>query len=60
MHCGVNFRASVFRFLYQVSFEGAVVDEAMSIMQSIWVPKDTWEPFIVRVVNDKGVDYPAL
>ena len=36
------------------------MDEAMSMMQSIWIPNDTWEAFIVRVVNDRGVDYPAL
>ena len=59
VHCEVNFRASVFGFLYQVLFEGADVDEAMSLMQSIWVPNDTWEAFIVRVMNDNGVDYPA-
>ena len=60
VHCEVNSRASVFDFLYQVLFEGADVDEAMSMMQSIWVAHDTWEAFIVRVVNDNGVDYPAL
>ena len=60
VHCEVNFRASVFGFLNQVLFEGADVDEAMSMMQSIWVANDTWEAFIVRVVNDKGVEYPAL
>ena len=60
LHCEVNFRASVFGFLYQVLFEGADVDEAMSLMQSIWVPNDTWEAFIVRVMNDRGVDYPVL
>ena len=51
---------NVFGFLYQVLFEGADVDAAMSLMQSIWVPNDTWEAFIVRVMNDKGIDYPAL
>ena len=60
VHCEVNFRASVFGFLYQVLFEGADVDEAMLLMQSIWVPNDTWEAFIVRVMNDKGIDYPVL
>ena len=60
VHCEVNFRASVFGFLYHVLFEGADIDEAMTLMQSIWVPNDTWEAFIVRVMNDKGVDYPAL
>lgn len=60
VHCEVNFRASVFGFLYQVLFAGADVDEALSQMQSIWVPNDTWEAFIVRVMSDKGVDYPPL
>ena len=60
VHCEVNFRASVFGFLYQVIYEGADVDEAMSLMQSIWVPNDTWEAFIVRVMSDRGIDYPAL
>ena len=60
VHCEVNFRASVFGFLYQVLYEGADVDEAMSLMQSIWVPNDTWKAFIVRVMSDRGIDYPAL
>lgn len=60
VHCEVNFRASVFGFLYQVLHEGADLDEALSQMQSIWVPNDTWEAFIVRVMSDEGVDYPPL
>lgn len=57
VHCEVNFRASVFGFLYQVLYEGADLDEAMSLMQSIWVPNTTWEAFIARVISDKGIDY---
>ena len=60
VHCEVNFRASVFGFLYEVLYEGADVDEAVSLMQSIWVPNDTWEAFIVRVMSDTGGDYPTL
>jgi protein tyrosine phosphatase (PTP) superfamily phosphohydrolase (DUF442 family) len=60
VHCEVNFRASVFGFLYQVLFEGADVDETISMMQSIWVPNDTWEAFIARVMSDNGVDYQSL
>ena len=60
VHCEVNFRASVVGFLYQVLYESADMDEAMPLMQSIWVPNDTWEAFIVRVMNDKGFDYSAL
>ena len=60
VHCEVNFRASVFGFLYQVLYEGADVDAAMSLMHSIWVPNDTWEAFIARVMTDNGVDYQPL
>mgnify|MGYP001261799410 FL=1 len=60
VHCEVNFRAAVFGFLHQVLYEGADVDDAMSLMQSTWVPNDTWEAFMRRVMNDKRLDYPAL
>ena len=60
VHCEVNFRASVFGFLYQVLYAGADMDDAMSVMQSVWVPNDTWQGFIVRVMNEKGFDYPAF
>ena len=60
VHCEVNFRASVFGFLYQVLYEGADLDEAMSLMQSIWVPNATWDAFIARVMGYKGIDYPPL
>ena len=60
VHCEVNFRASVFGFLYQVLHRGADMDDAMSMMQSVWVPNDTWQAFIVRVMNEKGFDYPRL
>ena len=60
VHCEVNFRASVFGFLYQVLFAGADVDESLSQMQSIWVPNDTWEAFIVRVMSERGINYQPL
>ena len=60
VHCEVNFRASVFGFLYQVLYEDAHVDEALSLMQSIWIPNDTWEAFIDRVTRDRGFDYQPL
>ena len=60
VHCEVNFRASVFGFLHQVLYEGVDVDAAMSLMHSIWVPNDTWEAFIARVMTDNGVDYQPL
>ena len=60
VHCEVNFRASVFGFLYQVIYEGMDVDEAMSLMHAIWIPSDTWEHFIARVLDRHGFDYEPL
>ena len=60
VHCEVNFRASVFGFLYQVIYEGVDVDEAMSLMHAIWIPNDNWERFIARVLDQHGVRYEPL
>lgn len=60
VHCEVNFRASVFGFLYQVIYEGVDVDAAMSLMHAIWIPNDTWERFIARVLDQHGIRYEPL
>lgn len=60
VHCEVNFRASVFGFLYQVIYEEVDVDEAMSLMRTIWIPNDTWERFIARVLDQHGIRYEPL
>ena len=49
----LNFRASVFGCLWQILHEGADLDEVMLMMQSTWVPNDTHQAFIVRVMNEK-------
>ncbi len=60
VHCEVNFRASVFGFLYQVIYLGTPVEEARSLLTSIWIPNETWETFIVSVLAEKGVEYPGV
>lgn len=60
LHCEVNFRASVFGFLYQVIYEGVPMDEAISLMHAIWVPNEVWEEFIVRVLTVNGLDYQGM
>ena len=60
VHCEVNFRASVFGFLYQVIYEGVDADAAMSLMHAIWIPNDTWERFIARVLDQHGIRYEPL
>ena len=60
LHCEVNFRASVFGFLYQVIFESVPMDEAISLMHAIWIPNEVWEDFIVRVLTVNGLDYQGM
>ena len=60
VHCEVNFRASVFGFLYQVIYLGTPVEEAWSLLTRIWIPNETWETFIVSVLTDKGIAYPGV
>ena len=60
VHCEVNFRASVFGFLYQVIYLGTPAEEAQSLLTSIWIPNEIWEKFIVSVLAEKGVEYPGV
>ena len=57
VHCEVNFRASVFGFLYQIIYRGMPIDEARSRLNNIWIPNTTWEGYITAVLLDKGIDY---
>jgi protein tyrosine phosphatase (PTP) superfamily phosphohydrolase (DUF442 family) len=57
VHCEVNFRASVFGFLYQVIYLGMALDDARSLLTSIWIPNTTWEGYITAVLHNKGIDY---
>jgi protein tyrosine phosphatase (PTP) superfamily phosphohydrolase (DUF442 family) len=60
LHCEVNFRASVFGFLYQVIYQGVPMGEAIALMHAIWIPNEVWEDFIVRVLSVNGLDYQGM
>ena len=60
LHCEVNFRASVFGFLYQVIYEAVPIDEAIAMMHTIWIPNEVWEDFIVQVLRVHRLDYQAM
>ena len=60
VHCEVNFRASVFGFLYQVIYLGTPVEEAWALLTRIWIPNQTWETFIVTALAEKGIEYPSI
>jgi protein tyrosine phosphatase (PTP) superfamily phosphohydrolase (DUF442 family) len=54
IHCQVNYRASAFVFLYRVLFDGVPMDQAKDVMDSVWVPNDTWREFIFNTLEEHG------
>ena len=49
VHCKLNYRASVFAYLYEVRELANDPHVAEKKMLSIWQPNDTWSAFIKRV-----------
>ena len=60
VHCEVNFRDSVFSFLYQVLYEGADADKAISLIDSTHVPNGTLEAVNISMVGYKRAFYQPL
>jgi protein tyrosine phosphatase (PTP) superfamily phosphohydrolase (DUF442 family) len=56
LHCQVNYRASVFSFLYRVIYLGVDMKEAKSDMNSIWKPNETWTKFIFQILEMNKID----
>lgn len=46
VHCYINYRASAFAYLYQVTQQGVAPNIAEQKMLSIWQPDGTWLEFI--------------
>ena len=57
VHCQVNYRASVFSFLYRVIYLGVPIDEAKKDMDSIWMVNAIWYQFIVDTLNAHGLSH---
>ena len=50
LHCKLNYRASAFAFLYEVTQLGVDKDTAYKKMTNIWTPEGTWAEFIDEVL----------
>jgi protein tyrosine phosphatase (PTP) superfamily phosphohydrolase (DUF442 family) len=46
VHCGANYRVSVFLGLYNMLMLGQPRDEAFALMDSVWKPNPVWTQFI--------------
>ncbi len=51
LHCQVNYRASVFSFLFRVIHEGVPMATAKQDLDKIWEPNPVWFKFIETVLS---------
>ena len=51
LHCQVNYRASVFSFLYRVIYNKENMATAKLDMERIWKPNKIWREFIFEVLK---------
>lgn len=49
VHCQLNYRASAFSYLYELTQDGVDRDAAREKMLAIWQPDKTWSAFIDEV-----------
>ena len=56
IHCQVNYRASVFSFLYRVIALGVPVRQAHDDLKSIWSPSGVWLDYMQDVAGHYDID----
>lgn len=57
LHCQVNYRASVYSFLYRVVYGGVPIKEAKADLNSVWRPEGVWFEFIKTVLGRHDISY---
>jgi protein tyrosine phosphatase (PTP) superfamily phosphohydrolase (DUF442 family) len=54
VHCAMNMRVSAFVYLYRKLVLGEEEENATFPMREIWVPNETWQEFIGRIVSARS------
>ena len=49
VHCQLNYRASAFAYLYQVTEQKVDKEAALKQLKSLWEPEGIWTEFIETV-----------
>lgn len=57
VHCMVNYRASLFTFLYRSVYQGVAPEDAYEAVAAVWEPGDQWLDFGHMVLDRHGIDY---
>ena len=50
LHCQLNYRASAFAYLYQVTQAGQDNEQAKLLLNKIWQPEGKWQQFVDDVI----------
>lgn len=57
VHCMLNYRASLFTFLYRTVHQGVAPEEAYDAVAAVWEPEDQWLEFGQMVLSRHGIEY---
>ena len=57
IHCALNFRASMFTFLYRVVHEKILPEDAFRSVAQVWDPEEHWVEFGQMVLDRYQIDY---
>ena len=57
VHCMLNYRASMFTFLYRVVHRGVAPEDAYDAVAAVWEPGDQWVEFGQMVLSRHDIDY---
>tara|TARA_Y100000590_G_scaffold442220_1_gene570036 strand:+ start:633 stop:1181 length:549 start_codon:yes stop_codon:yes gene_type:complete len=57
VHCILNYRASIFTFLYRTIHENVPAAEAFKAVVEVWEPERQWVEFGQMVLNRNQVDF---
>jgi protein tyrosine phosphatase (PTP) superfamily phosphohydrolase (DUF442 family) len=57
IHCALNFRASMFTFLYRVVHEQIIAEDAFKAVAEVWDPEEHWVEFGQMVLDRYEVDF---
>ena len=57
VHCMLNYRASMFTFLYRTVHQGVAPEDAYESVAAVWEPGDQWVEFGQMVLSRHGIGY---
>ena len=57
IHCMLNYRASLFTFLYRAVHQRVPPEQAYEAVAAVWEPQDQWLEFGRMVLSRHGIDY---